>query len=80
MIGGSIFGIDKGKCYISFQSKYELDIPDNKNEVIVVAGNKYLYNFLFIWYHPDITIRLVFKVGVILGFLSVLIGLISIFK
>jgi len=78
VVGGSSFGINKNEVYITLQSENELDNPNKSNEIIVATGNKYLYEILFLWYHPTLTVRLVFKVGVILGLISIILGSISI--
>jgi len=71
-------GIKKDEAYITPQSENELDNPNKSNEIIVTAGNKHLYEVLFLWFHPLLTVRLIFKVGVILGLISIILGVISI--
>jgi len=71
-------GINKNEAYMTLQSVYELDNPNKSNEIIVTAGNKHLYEVLFLWFHPLLTVRLIFKVGVILGLISIILGVISI--
>jgi len=63
VVGGSNLGINKNEAYMTLQSVYELDNPNKSNEIIVTAGNKYLYELLFLWFHPALTVRLIFKVG-----------------
>lgn len=79
MVGGSSSGINKGEAYITFQSKNELDNPNDSEEIDVTSGNKYLFEFLFLWNHPSLNIRLVFKIGLVLGLLSIIVGIVSIF-
>jgi len=71
-------GLNKNEAYITPQSVNELDNPNKSNVIIIMAGNKYLYELLFLWFHPLLTVRLVFKVGVILGLISIILGSISI--
>jgi len=78
VVGGSNLGINKNEAYITPQSVNELDNPNKSNVIIIMAGNKYLYELLFLWFHPLLTVRLVFKVGVILGLISIILGSISI--
>lgn len=78
VVGCSNLGINKNEVYITLQSENELDNPNNSNDIIMTDGNKYLYELLFLWYHPTLNVRLVFKVGVILGLISIIIGVISI--
>jgi hypothetical protein len=77
-LGGNVFGLTKDEAYLTYQSIRELTAQTNIEnlELHLTKG----CDFKFIWFHPDLLTRMVFKFGVaslIVSIISLIFSFIS---
>ena len=72
VIASSTHGLDGSHAMLGNRSMKQLGIKEY-DKIIICPTNRFRY----LWYNDDATIRCQFKVAVILGMLSLLIGILS---
>ncbi|MBQ2541493.1 MAG: hypothetical protein II551_07575, partial [Paludibacteraceae bacterium] len=71
VVASSTYGLDGGHAMLSDRSMNQLGIKEY-DKIIICPTNRFCY----LWHNYDATISFQFKVAVILGILSLLIGII----
>lgn len=73
IVSYSAHGLDKNHAMLSQRSMNQLDIKEN-DEIIIKRTCK----FCFLWNHYDSTLRHPFRVAFVMGFISIILALLSI--